>query len=305
MHIFLVSRLLQAVLVLVGVLFIAFSLLLLTGDPARVMVPPEAGEEAVDRVRKALGLDQPIPMQFLRFLGGAMYGDFGRSLRFGEPAAKLVFERFPATLELTFAAMAITLIFSCLFGIISAVKRNTLADHLVMVTALVGQSMPVFWLGIMGILIFGVHLRWLPTSGRGGIEHLILPAITLGAFGMARTTRLIRSGMLEVLGQDYIQTARAKGLTETLVVGKHALRNASISVATIIGLDFGTLLGGAIITETVFAWPGVGRLAIESIYYRDFPVVQADVFYVASTFVLVNLFVDLLYTWLDPRIRFR
>jgi peptide/nickel transport system permease protein len=217
----------------------------------------------------------------------------------------LVFERFPATLELTFAAMAITLFFSCLFGIISAVKRNTLADHLVMVTALVGQSMPVFWLGIMGILIFGVHLRWLPTSGRGGLEHLILPAITLGAFGMARTTRLIRSGMLEVLGQDYIQTARAKGLTETLVVGKHALRNASISVATIIGLDFGALLGGAVITETVFAWPGVGRLAIESIYYRDFPVVQADVFYVASTFVLVNLFVDLLYTWLDPRIRFR
>jgi peptide/nickel transport system permease protein len=279
--------------------------LLLTGDPARVMVPPEAGEEAVQRIRTALGLDRPLYIQFLHFLGGAVQGNFGRSLRFGEPAAKLVFERFPATLELTFAAMAITLSCSCLFGIISAVKRHSLPDHFVMVAALVGQSMPVFWLGIMLILIFGVHLRWLPTSGRGGLAHLLLPALTLGAFGMARTTRLIRSGMLEVLGQEYIRTARAKGLAEVRVIGKHALKNASISVVTMVGLDFGTLLGGAVVTETVFAWPGVGRLAMESIYYRDFPVVQADVFYVASTFVGVNLCVDLVYTWLDPRIRFR
>jgi peptide/nickel transport system permease protein len=300
-----VQRFLQAILVLVGVLFITFALLLLTGDPARVMVPPEAGEEAVQRIRTALGLDRPLYIQFLHFLGGAVQGNFGRSLRFGEPAAKLVFERFPATLELTFAAMAITLSCSCLFGIISAVKRHSLPDHFVMVAALVGQSMPVFWLGIMLILIFGVHLRWLPTSGRGGLAHLLLPALTLGAFGMARTTRLIRSGMLEVLGQEYIRTARAKGLAEVRVIGKHALKNASISVVTMVGLDFGTLLGGAVVTETVFAWPGVGRLAMESIYYRDFPVVQADVFYVASTFVGVNLCVDLVYTWLDPRIRFR
>ncbi len=296
-------RLLQAVFVLFGILLITFSLLLLTGDPARVMVPPEAGPEAVEMVRKKLGLDKPLIVQFFRFMKGAVQGNFGDSLRFNEPAMKLVIERFPATLELTLLAMAITILFSFSFGIISAIKRNSLADYVVMVTALLGQSMPVFWLGIMLILIFSVQLHWFPTSGRGTWEHLVLPSITLGAFSMARTTRLVRSGMLEVLGKEYINTARAKGLSEGVVVCKHALKNASISVVTILGLDFSTLLGGAVITETIFAWPGIGRLAIESIYFRDFPVVQADVFFVASAFVVVNLLVDLFYMWLDPRIR--
>ena len=302
---YILNRLWQSVIVVVGIMAVTFSLLLLTGDPARMMVPPEAGEEAVEEIRRRLGLDQPIPIQFVRFMGGAIRGDFGTSLSFNEPAAKLVFERFPNTLQLASVAMIWSLVVSFVLGVVSAVRRYTVEDLVATTIALLGQSIPVFWLGIMLILVFSVALGWLPTSGMGGPESFVLPAITLGWFTMARTTRLVRSGMLEVLGQDYVRTARAKGLDERAVVLRHALKNASIPIVTVIGLDFGTLLGGAVITETIFAWPGVGRLAAEAIFRRDFPLVQANIFYIATAFVLINLVVDILYTWLDPRVRLR
>ncbi len=300
------GRLQQALVVVFGVLLVCFFAIRLTGDPARLMVPLEAGEDQVENIRHLMGFDQPLPLQFWQFLTGAIRGDFGKSLRFkGQPAIQLVIERFPATLELTFAAMIFSLSLSFILGIISAVKRGSIQDNMAMIAALVGQSIPTFWLGIMLILVFAVGLGWFPSSGRGEWKHLILPAVTLGAYFMARTTRLVRSCMLEVLNEDYIRTARAKGLREQNVLIGHALKNAAIPVVTLVGLDFGAMLGGAVITETVFAWPGIGRLAIESIYARDFPVVLADVFFIALAFVLINLSVDMLYTLLDPRIRLR
>jgi ABC-type dipeptide/oligopeptide/nickel transport system permease component len=203
------------------------------------------------------------------------------------------------------AGLLIALSLAIPAGIVSAVRRNTLVDYVSTVVALLGQAMPTFWLGIMLILVFSVRLSWLPSSGRGDLDHLILPAITLGLFTTARITRLTRSGMLEVLGQDYIRTARAKGVSEPPVVWKHALKNASIPIVTIVGIEMGTLLGGSVITETIFAWPGVGRLSVQAIFNRDYPVVQAAVFLLASTFVVVNFLVDVVYTYLDPRIRFR
>jgi peptide/nickel transport system permease protein len=209
----------------------------------------------------------------------------------------------PATLQLTVAAMVISTLVSVPAGIIAAIKRGSLYDSLVMLVSLLGQSIPVYWLGLMLILTFGVRFELLPTSGTGSFAHLILPAVTLAAYAMARNARLVRSGMLDVLGQDYVRTARAKGLVERVVVIRHGLRNAAIPVVTLLALDFGALLGGAVITETIFAWPGVGRLVMQAIFQRDFPLVQAAVFVVAVTFVLINLAVDLVYTVLDPRIR--
>ncbi len=282
---------------------VTFALLQLTGDPARLLVAPEAGEEAVIAIRKQLGLDQPIYVQFGRYLWGAVRGDFGQSLSFHEQATAMVLDRFPATLELAVVALAWSLAASFALGILSAVRRYHWEDLFASVLSLLGQSLPVFWLGIMLILLFGVTWHVLPTSGKDGWRSFVLPALTLGALGMARTTRLIRSGMLDVLGTDYVRTARAKGLSQRAVLVRHALKNAAIPIVTVVGLDFGTLLSGAVITETIFAWPGVGRLAYEAITRRDFPLVQADVFFVATAFVLVNFAVDLLYTWLDPRVR--
>ena len=212
-------------------------------------------------------------------------------------------ERFPATVQLALATLAWSVPVALLLGLVAAVWRPSLSENVAMLTALLGQSMPSFWLGLMLILIFSVNLGLFPSSGRGTPAHVVLPALTLGGFFMARLTRLVRSGLLDVLGQDYVRTARAKGLAETVVVARHAFKNAAIPIVTIVGLDIGTLLGGAVITETVFAWPGVGRLAIEAIAVRDFPVVQADVFFIALAFVVINLGVDVLYTWLDPRVR--
>lgn len=303
---FLLARLAQAMVVVLGILFIVFAILQLTGDPAALMSPPEATLEDIARLRTQLGFDRPLVEQFVRFLGGAVRGDFGTSLRYREQSALgVVLERVPATIELALATLAWAVPAALILGIVSAVWRATATESAAMVTALLGQSMPSFWLGLMLILTFSVHLGLLPSSGRGTWRHVVLPALTLGAFFMARLTRLVRSGLLDVLGQDYIRTARAKGLGERIVVVRHALKNAAIPVVTIVGLDIGTLLGGAVITETVFAWPGVGRLAIDSISVRDFPVVQADVFLLALGFVGVNLVVDLLYTWLDPRVRLR
>jgi peptide/nickel transport system permease protein len=288
---------------LLGVSFVVFFILHLTGDPAVILLPPDATAEDLRRFREAMGFNDPFLVQYGRFLAGALRGDFGQSVRHGEPAFGLVVERLPATFELSGAALVVALCLAIPAGIVSAVRRNTIIDYVSTVTALLGQSMPTFWLGIMLILVFSVHLNLLPSSGRGSFGHLIMPALTLGLFTTARIMRLTRSGMLEVLNQDYIRTARAKGVSGPPVVWKHALKNAAIPIVTIVGIELGTLLGGAVITETIFAWPGVGRLSVQAIYNRDYPVVQAAVFLLASTFVLVNLAVDIIYTYLDPRIR--
>jgi peptide/nickel transport system permease protein len=305
MSVYLLRRLAQSVLVLLGVSFVVFFILYLTGDPALVLLPPDATAQDVAEFRARMGFNDPFIVQYGRFLGGALRGDFGQSVRHGEPAFQLVVERLPATFELSGAALLIALLLAIPAGVVSAVRRNTTTDYVATVVALLGQSMPTFWLGIMLILIFSVQFNLLPSSGRGGLEHLVLPAVTLGLFTTARITRLTRSGMLEVLNQDYIRTAQAKGVSGPPVVWKHAFKNAAIPIVTIVGIELGTLLGGSVITETIFAWPGVGRLSVQAIYNRDYPVVQAAVFLLASTFVLVNLVVDLLYTYLDPRIRLR
>ena len=305
MQSYLLRRAWQSLLVLFGVSVVVFLILHLTGDPALLLLPPDASADDIARFREAMGFNDPVAVQYLRFLKGALRGDFGESLRHGEPAMHLVLERLPATFELAGAGLLIALCLAIPAGIVSAVRRNTPVDYVSTVVALLGQAMPTFWLGIMLILVFSVRLNWLPSSGRGDLDHLILPAITLGLFTTARITRLTRSGMLEVLGQDYIRTARAKGVSEPPVVWKHALKNASIPIVTIVGIELGTLLGGSVITETIFAWPGVGRLSVQAIFNRDYPVVQAAVFLLASTFVIVNFLVDVIYTYLDPRIRFR
>ncbi len=303
MKFYILKRLFHSIFVLVGISIVVFIILHLTGDPAALLMPPEATPEQVAQFRKEMGFTDPLIVQYGRFFKGVLKGDFGLSFRHSQPALSLVMERMPATIQLTFAAMVIAMLIAIPVGIISAIRRNSLLDHLGMTGALLGQSTPVFWLGIMLILVFSVTLQWFPSSGRGEIQHLILPAVTLGMYTMARTARMMRSSMLEVLGQEYMKTAQAKGLTPRTVILKHALKNASIPVVTIVGMELGTLLGGAVITETIFAWPGVGRLAVQAIYNRDYPVVQAAVFVLAAIFVLVNLIVDLLYTYLDPRVK--
>jgi len=303
MKTFLARRLAQSLVVLLGISAVVFVILHLTGDPAAVLLPPEATAVDIQLFRERMGFNDPVYVQYGRFLGGALQVNFGDSIRHGEPAFWLVVERMPATFQLAGAALVIALCLAIPAGILSAVRRNSLLDYVSTVVALLGQSMPTFWLGIMLILLFSVQLNLLPSSGRGDWRHLILPAVTLGLFTTARITRLTRSGMLEVLNQDYIRTARAKGVSNSPVVWKHALKNAAIPIVTIVGIELGTLLGGSVITETIFAWPGVGRLSVQAIYNRDYPVVQAAVFLLATTFVLVNLFVDVVYTYLDPRIR--
>ena len=305
MKVYLLRRFLQSLLVLLGVSFVVFGILFLTGDPALVLLPPDASIEDIAKFRKEMGFEDPFFVQYGRFLYGALRGDFGQSIRHGEPAFELVMERMPATFELAGAALLIALCLAIPAGFVSAVRRNSIIDYISTVIALLGQSMPTFWLGIMLILLFSVQWNLLPSSGRGGWENMLLPAVTLGLFTTARITRLTRSGMLEVLNQDYIRTARAKGVANPPVVWKHALKNAAIPIVTIVGIELGTLLGGSVITETIFAWPGVGRLSVQAIYNRDYPVVQAAVFTLAATFVLVNLVVDVIYTYLDPRIRLR
>ena len=301
---FVLRRLSQVVLVVVGVSLVVFLVIRLTGDPAYLLLPPDASEADRARFVRDLGLDQPLYVQYAVFVRRALVGDLGRSLRYRQPALPLVLERLPATLELALAALFVSLVVAIPAGVVAGVRRDTPYDNLTMLGALFGQSMPVFWLGIMLILLFSVRLEWFPTSGRGGLQHLVLPALTLGLYSTARVTRLVRAGMLDVIGQDYIRTAWAKGLPERRVIFKHALRNTLIPVVTIIGLELGSLLGGAVITETIFAWPGVGRLAVTAIFQRDYPVVQAAVLVTALVFVFSNLLVDMVYGWLDPRIRY-
>jgi peptide/nickel transport system permease protein len=289
--------------VALGVTTLVFVALRMSGDPAAAMLPGDASVEETIALRRTLGLDRPLYAQYASFLGSAVTGDFGTSFRHQQPAFELVLERLPATLELAFAALVLALVVALPLGILAAVYRGGVVDVAAMVFAVIGQATPYFWMGIMLILIVAVQLDWLPTSGRGGVERLILPAITLGTHFAASLARLTRTSMLEVLGQNFVTTARAKGLSERSVILVHVLKNAAVPVVTLIGLQFGTLLGGAVVTETIFAWPGVGRLAVQSIFVRDYPVVQAGVLVLALTFVGLNLLVDLLYGWLDPRIR--
>jgi ABC-type dipeptide/oligopeptide/nickel transport system permease component len=300
---FVTRLLLHTALVTLGVVTLVFVALRLSGDPAATMLPGDASVDELRHLRRTLGLDQPLPVQYLGFLSGAVRGDFGESFRHQQPAFGLVLERLPATLELAFAALVLAVVVALPLGIVAALYRGRAIDMLAMGFAVVGQATPYFWMGIMLILVVSVELGWLPTSGRGGWTHLILPAVTLGTHFAASLARLTRTSMLEVLGQNFVTTARAKGLGEPRVVLAHALKNAAVPVVTLIGLQFGMLLGGAVVTETIFAWPGVGRLAVQSIFVRDYPVVQAGVLVLALVFVAINLGVDLLYGTLDPRIR--
>jgi ABC-type dipeptide/oligopeptide/nickel transport system permease component len=302
---FLGTRLLRALVALWLVSTIVFVVMRLSGDPVPLLLPPDAPRSEYARLARELGLDRPLPVQYAVFLGNVLRGDFGRSLHFREPAMRVVVGYLPATLELGLTAFTLAVVVAVPVGMLSAVKRNSLLDQAAMGVALVGQSAPTFFLGILFILLLSLQAGWLPTSGRGGWAHLVLPALTLGAFSMASIARLTRSSVLEVLRQDYVRTARAKGVSEWLVVAKHTFRNAAVPIVTITGLQFGTLLGGAVVTETVFAWPGIGRLAIQSIYNRDYPIVQAVVFLSAVLFILLNLLIDVVYGVLDPRIRSR
>ncbi len=301
---FIVRRLIQAIFVMLGVSFVVYFLLFLKGDPVSAMLPQEATKEQIEKLRKDLGFNDPIPVQYVRFLGKAATGDLGVSLFENRPATDVVLERVPATAQLAIAAFIVSLLIAFPIGIISAAKRNSIFDRIGMLFALIGQSIPVFWLGILMILVFSVNLGWLPTSGYGEFNNIIMPAVALGLFTTARTTRLVRSTMIEVLSQEYIRTARAKGLRQLTLLRRHALKNALIPIVTVLGLDFATLLGGAVITETIFAWPGIGQLAIQSISRRDYPVVQGVVLLVAFGYVLINIMVDLLYAYLNPRIRY-
>ena len=299
---FLASRLAQAAFVLLGVSFAVFALSHLSGDPVSLMVGPTATQADIEALRQSMNLDRPFFMQYAAFLGGVLQGDFGTSLWQHQPALGLVLERFPFTIQLAAAALFLALLVAVPLGILSAVYRNSLLDRLAIGTSLVGQSVPGFWLGLLLILLFSVTLRLLPTGGSGSLLHLILPAVTLAAFTMGRIARLVRTNMLDALNSDALRTARAKGLREMTVVLKHGLRNGAIPIVTLIGLDASSLLGGAVITETIFAWPGLGRLVVQAISQRDFPLVQAATLCIAVIVVAVNLIVDLSYSFLDPRV---
>lgn len=300
---YVIRRAWQSLTILLGVSIVVFGLMHLSGDPIRLLAPIDTTAEELEAIRKLHGLDRPLPVQYWNFLSGVLRGDFGKSLRSGENALHLALERVPATGKLALTALAFSLIVALPFGVLAAVKRNTWIDRTVMGAALIGQSMPVFWLGILLILVFAVNLGVLPATGtRAGWRSLILPGITLGMFNMARTARLLRSELLEVLQAEYIMTARAKGMSARVVLWRHAFRNAVIPLVTLIGLDLGALLAGSVITETIFAWPGIGRLSVNAIYGRDYPVVQAAVLVVASIYVIINFLVDLSYAFLNPRV---
>jgi len=301
---YLLKRLWHTVFVVVGISVISFFFIHLSGDPVMLMLPADASHQEIETLREQLGFNDPLYEQYARFAFRAVRGDFGNSLYYKIPAMQLILERLPASLELATAAMLIALVVAVPIGIVSAVRRGSLLDMGSMLGALFGLSMPHFWLGIMLILLFSVQLGWLPTSGRGTLAHLVMPSVALGLSLTAMFARLTRSVMLEVLNLDYIRTARSKGLKERVVISKHALKNALIPIVTVAGMQFGFLLGGTVIIETVFAWPGVGRLVVQAIFNRDYPLVQATVLVLALIFVAVNFLVDMLYMYLDPQISY-
>ena len=299
---YLIKRILYAIFVVFCVVTVVFFLTRLSGDPALLMAPPDATEEDLELLREQMGLNRPLIVQYGDFLFHAVQGDFGDSYHHNEPAMQLVLERLPATIKLSAFAMAIALVVSIPLGLLAAIKRDSIIDQFAVSLSLFGQSFPTFWMGIMLILIFAEKLRLLPASGSGGIEYMILPAITLSFMTTTMVTVLLRSSMLEVLGADYVRTARAKGVREKGVILGHALRNAALPVITAISLQIGPMLGGAVVTETVFSYPGMGRLAVQGISNRDFAIVQAFVVVMAVIIVSINLLTDLIYTLVDPRI---
>jgi len=302
---YVIKRLLSTIPVLLGIsLLLFFMLRALPGDPAEVLAGQMATPEDIELIRHQLGLDRPVYIQYALFLGRLAKFDLGRSARTQNPVIQEVWARLPNTVLLAVVAIALACLFGIPAGIISAVRPYTFLDYFVTSSALFGMSMPVFWLGLMLVVVFAVWLHWLPAGGIGTWKHVILPSITLTAFVIAFIARMTRSSMLEVLSQDYTTTARSKGLKEQVVIIKHALKNALIPIITVVGLQFGTLLGGAVLTETVFAWPGLGRLIVDSILARDYPVIQGAILIFGLLYILVNLVVDVLYAYVDPRIRY-
>jgi peptide/nickel transport system permease protein len=303
---YVVRRLLQSIVVVFGVSIVAFGMNFLTGDPTEVILGDRADQMSVEDIqafRVRMGFDRRWYVQYFDFVINAVQGEFGYSFIRHKPAYEVITERLPATIQLAAVAFLISLL-AIPLGVLSATKANTIIDYIVTVGALAGQSIPSFWLGILLILLFGVHLRWLPISGSGSWEHLILPGLTLAAFSMARNMRLTRSAMLDYMQRDFVRTARAKGIPERRVIRGHVLRNSLLPIVTAIGLEMGYLLGGSVITETIFGWPGVGREIVAAIGSKDFYVVQAGVIMMALIFAGVNLMVDLVYVWVDPRIRY-
>ena len=300
---YLVARLAQTVLVVFLSLTAVFGMVRLTGDPVLLFMPMDIQAKDVNEFRERLGFNDPLAVQYGRFLGAAVRGDFGESLRYRRDALGLVLERLPATLLLAGAALALTAVIAVPLGVLSAVRRDSAFDHVATIVTVLGQATPGFWLGLMLIYVFAVQLRWLPTGGMGTIAHVVMPAVVLAAFYSARVARLTRSAVLDTLGEDYVLTARAKGLAESRVIGKHTLRNSAIPIVTLAGLEAGQLLGGAVVTETIFAWPGLGRLTVQALLNRDFPVVMAAVSFTSIVYTLMNLAVDVAYGWLDPRVR--
>ena len=303
MKYYVLRQLIQLAVVVLGISMLVFAILHVIGDPVLLLLPQNAGKEEYERYHKLLGLDKPIHVQYWKFASRAVQGDFGKSWYTDTPAFKLVLERMPPTLYLTTAGLVMALLIALPLGILAALKRHSFIDNACTMLAVAGQAMPIFWLGIMLIIIFAVRLKALPASGYGTWEHFLMPAFTLGAFLAPITMRLVRSGVIEILNMEYIRTARAKGFAEPTVIVKHAFRNACIPVITVLGLQFGQLLGGAIVTETVFAWPGVATLTVDSIRNQDFPVVQCAVVLLALIIVVVNFIVDMVVGLLDPRIR--
>jgi len=295
----------QGALTLVVISLIVFLLARLSGDPLHIMLPEEATAEDYHQAAKHWGLDRPLPAQYTAFLKNALRGDLGTSIRLRRPTVELVLERLPATLQLAGASIAVSLLIAIPIGVLSAVKRDSSLDYGGKVIALLGQSMPSFWLGIVLIWVFAVMLGWFPASGRGGPEHYVLPAIALGWYQVAAVMRLVRSAMLDVLDSEYVKLARIKGVAERGVVWKHSLRNAAIPPLTYIGFVVAVLLTGSVVIETVFSWPGIGLLAIDAVRYRDYPLVQTVVLFYATKFVIINLVVDVLYVYVDPRIRYQ
>lgn len=305
MAVYVLRRLVMLVPVLFGVSVLVFLMLHLTpGDPARVVAGPDATPEQVEEVRVALGLDQPLYTQYGDYMWRLFHGDLGRSIITRDAVTSELWPRYVATAQLAAAAMVLAVVVGMTFGIVAATRQYSILDNILSVLSLVGLSTPAYWLGLMLILLFSLRLEWFPSAGKGGISHFVLPTVTLGTFAMATVARMTRGSMLEVMHQEYVQTARAKGLRDRAVLVQHALKNALIPVITVVGLQVGQLLSGAVLTETVFAWPGIGRFLVDSIEARDFPIVQGGVLLTAVTFVVVNLIVDLLYGVVDPRIRY-
>jgi peptide/nickel transport system permease protein len=303
---YIARRVLHSLLAILAMSLIVFSLARITGNPLDVMLPLEAGPEDYERVSKHWGLDQPLTTQYLIFLRKAVQGDFGNSWKWhGHSAMGLVWQRLPATLQLAGFALLISVVIALPIGVLAAVMKGTVWDSVAKVIALLGQSLPAFWLGIVLMWIFAVHLGWFPTSGKGGLQHMVLPAITLGWFQVAALMRLVRSSMLEVLDSEFVKLTRIKGLAEWKVVWKHCLRNAAIAPLTFFAIIAGVLMTGAVVTESVFSWPGTGLLVVDAVRARDFQVVQAVVIVFAGIFILTNLLVDILYAYLDPRIRYQ